>query len=162
MNIKQFSIKAIIGLLGLATIFLTANMTFAQGDFKAQKGIEDMPKRIFKSNFQKDIKGDNRESFYVFEVGPGETVLKIKMKADRDNAGANIYFKDKNDEEIIPFVLVQDSVIEGENVETVKINTKKTMLVYMQISEIQYGSRASYPGTLQIDFSGAFVSWEKK
>lgn len=113
--------------------------------------------RIQTSNFRKNITGDG-ESKYTFEVSPGETALKIKITAQVDNAGATIYFKDTNGEEIVPFVLVQGIKNVGDTVETVKIKTDKPMAVFMEIKEYQYGSRATYPGILEIEFSGAFVA----
>lgn len=113
--------------------------------------------KIQTANFKKTIKGDKSESKFTFEAGVGETVLKIKTTAQIDNAGANIYFKDQNGEEIVPFITAQANTIEGATVETVKIKSEKRMLVNIEIKEIQYGSRATYPGTLEIDFSGAFI-----
>lgn len=113
--------------------------------------------KIQTANFKKPINGDKSESRFTFEADAGETVLKIKTTAQIDNAGANIYFKDQNSEEILPFVVVQANTIEGATVETVKINLEKRTLIYLEIKEIQYGSRATYPGTLEIDFSGAFI-----
>jgi hypothetical protein len=112
-------------------------------------------------NFKKDIIGDGRESKVIFKVNAGETVLKIKVKATADIAGANIYFKDQTGAEVVPVVLAQGNALENENFETVKINAVSPMSVIMEIKEIQYGSRSNYFGTLEIDSSGAFAGWEK-
>jgi serine/threonine protein kinase len=106
--------------------------------------------------FRHKINGNSIESKNIFEINPGETVLKIKTKAHEDIAGANIFFKDENGNEIVLPILAQANTNTGETIETVKIKSDKPMVVTMEIKELQYGSRSSYPGTLEIDFSGAF------
>ncbi|NJM52708.1 MAG: serine/threonine protein kinase [Blastocatellia bacterium] len=168
-----FWLTVVIGVIGIFVVFsgfgwyLYSN---SQYQTKTQENTDSTPKspnqnsersdaeRIQTNYFKKEITGDKRESKYAFTVNPGETVLKIKITADVDNAGANIYFKDENGEEIVPFVLVQGIKATSATVETVKIKTEKPMLINMEIKEFQYGSRATYPGTLEIDFSGAFAA----
>lgn len=171
-----FWLTVVVGVIGLFVVFSVLSWyLYSNSQYRAknqenanstskspnQPAKKSDAEQIQTTNFKKEITGDNRESKYIFEVNPGETVLKIKITADVDNAGANIYFKDQNGEEIIPFVLVQGIKGSGETVETVKIKTDKPMLVNMEINEIQYGSRATYPGTLEIDFSGVFVGREQ-
>lgn len=158
MRNNNFYTKAIIGFLTLTITFFATNTVFAQS--RAFEPSVKPPKRIMNSYFKQNLKGDGRDSFYIFEVGRGVTTLKIKVKATKDNAGVNLYFKDRYDEDVVEPVLVQGNVVEGEQIETVKIRADRPMLVYMQANEIQYGSRTSYPGIMEISFSGAVIEWE--
>lgn len=167
MKNNNLYVKAIIGLVSLAIVFLMTSTAFAQGNFSRNKAkrvdASKISQRILKDSFKMDIEGcEDCESKYFFEVGAGETILKIKVKAKQDNAGAYLYFTDKNGDEIVPFVLVQGNTIEGDGFETVKITTGKSMFVNLRIREQHYGSRMSYRGALRIDFSGAFISWEEE
>lgn len=162
----------VIGIIGILVVFSVFGWyLFSNSQYwaKNQENANTAPKsptqplempdseRIQTNNFKKNITGDGGESKYIFEVNSGETVLKIKVKATQDNAGTYLYFRDQDDAEIVPFVLAQGTITEGATIQTVKIKAEKAMLVNMEIKELQYGSRETYPGTLEIDFSGAFA-----
>jgi hypothetical protein len=161
MKTNNILTKTIGGLFTLAIIFFAANNGFAQiANIKAKEKIHDsIRKRIIGKNFKKEIKGNNNESFYIFEVGQGETVLDITVKAYQENAGVEITFTDENNRDVADLTLVQ-AIQQGTESQTVTINSGKKRLITMKIKEQKYGSQSSYPGKLTINFSGSFIGWD--
>lgn len=162
MRKQIVSANALIGLITAVLFMISAGSASAQiRDYKTGRTIEEMTKRILKDKVSMELTGDSGESLYVFEVGPGKTTVKISLTARNDNAGANIFFTDKDDNEVAPFVVAQAIKSQGETVETVTIESRKKMLVYMKIAEIEYGTRGRYAGDLEIRFTGSFVGLTK-
>lgn len=117
------------------------------------------PTGITGTQLEIDIAGDNRESNHKLEAPAGETVIRIELQAKTDVAGAKIRFKGPDDEEITPFVLIQANTTEGPTTETVRLTMEKRTLINLEIEELQYGSRATYPGKLKILISnGGFIA----
>ena len=156
MKSNNFLVQTVTRLSILAIILFVANTAFAQKSGKTLKTTYAMPAGIESSYFKKKIKGNNGETRYFFDVNPGEVVLNIRVKSDVDNAGVELYFRDKENNDVSELVLAQDPV---DTTVVKKITVDKKTRVFLLIKELSYGSRSSYPGTLEINFSGTFVPW---
>jgi cytoskeletal protein RodZ len=115
----------------------------------------DNPQEITSESVVLRFKGDNGEQFFVFE-GEGDVHISFEIKAQSQNAGANVSFMDADGNSLAQPVLIQAMNSGTERVGS-KFNLSEKQKVVMKVTSIAYGTGDAYPGTLKIIFKSGFM-----